>query len=1418
MDLIAKLDSIKAEKEKRAATIEESPGSLPSTPVSPIMESAAAQASQLTSNEPTSVLGRLNELKKAKEGPGFISTVGTTLNNAAKASATMLGGLYQASSDTFGILDNWSKFISEKTGLDRSGIFGKLSADMQYYADKFDRLGIPHDAEADAITQLAYHLNSAVGKTTFDMPVIMATGMPAYSAVMGGGEAAGQEGIGTGQVIRATGEGLAHGLILHKIFSGLAPFSRGVQMSTGAIVMGGEELIQELRKPVDQRNFTKVIANTIVGAGMSAVGGSGDMKFRDAYNDLMNRFGADIEVAAGKLGVETRAMQRARAEEIAARIAAEKLTLEEQIARYEKEISEIPGVEQQMDMAQIRLRDKHIEKSKGGFMDIEFKVDPGSEHYAGSEEKLIMAHAFVEARYPRLCQLFASTHYRDRSIEFPTFPFDSKTPRHMVVESGRATAVETVLSGKGDPIGAAGIYSVRNTSVSGQGLDILIHTPSIQVKIHKNYDVPEYIDTITHELMHSAQKINWGEVKHEVGEEGDYPYNDVTKMKASMARGGKYMPIEVGARITGQTARARYTRELSAELESVVNELKVLKHDKTQELEALKLLYKSRFASGTSTEQKNMLSMDRMNTAARPPAEDVVEEVAGTTEYQRPKGDILSFTWRARSLESLLAKFPKGRKIAGDVIEAQLRAHHNIYTVDEAFFRQIEKDVPKKQWKHLRAAMEHLYQLRQTDPAAGQQLIDTDPVYKGANQVITYFENMKGIVIQYKKDMFQRQLSADMYGAFSDAINIAPANATATDPVIQSIAGSYRVQPADLAANVKQYRELERWGLSDFVTNIEVGSWRVLDSTGTVRAVGRTRGDAMRKAEKLRQIQPGIGDLTISTEFKGPVDPTKPRKDILLGEEDVMEALRTYSRSVRQKIEFDLVQEDMNKAFEADQGSILYPKNVRKALRKQLDDARFVHSWGDEVFDKLQTGFDIGGHHFKGFGGRPMGFTRLVQKTTNITANLKLGYRVVGSFVNFASGHGHTWVKNGVGTMTDAVSFMRTPEGKRFLIEEEPYLGLDFAATEAGKLHSKAPWYSPLGLFSAPEPGIRRLSLASNYLYARNKLGMTEDAARHYARQGVRAQSFTYNSAAIPGLLRIPGGKLIGQFQTYLVKELEFARSLTGVEWARYLTMQATLGGPRAMLAIIRSIPLLGAVGALDKIDEWLLKDKSGASSGLPGLVLGADISAAASFQIVKERVEDSVGPSLSELVRLYNTVLKPTLAGEKFNGQAAGEWLRNLAPIIRYWDALLQSTLDVDKNGQVWIRDRAKFRGMSARPMFKSVGERKYLVGGDWDRALMVAGAGSLAKARMQAADRIMARATQIDNNNRKKTSKIFLDAVQAGIPPDKDTIDALGMLGMDTGTLAAALKVREMTPEARAMFYSNSILKLKAAKLYLE
>lgn len=1374
-------------------------GSLPDQPLQPMPEQSSPAPSSPAAPGPSDSFGqRMGAIKDLLGATGYF--IADAAEDALSVGADFFAGVYGASETMFTALDGWSKFLSDATGLKRSGIFGKIAEDQRKWKETYAAKGI--DEEEGMAAEIAKAIYTGFGNASFTLPVIMATGLPAYSAALSGGEAAAQ-GAGTGETLTATGYGLAHGLIMHSMFKQLAPFTKGVQMSTASLVMGGDAMIQELRKPPEQRNFSHVIAEAVVGGGLAAMG-KGNVTFREAYDNFYGLYRADINKVAVRLNIETREMQYARKVEIARRmLGEEKLNLEAEIAKLEKELDEIPGrIQQAESEAESILYDKYKKTATIGEFDFIFTGTGKNEPNEAVMERVSTAMAFVRARYPNLSKLVVEGH-KAKNINPTLFKLKPKLKRDSYL------GLFDIIADHKNPVVEVKVGKAFNYTL-GSDKNGFPTTASL-------------VETIVHELTHLTQYVSFAPDKYNKQlYQGRYPHGISARGKGiNKAIYSGYMQGEVVAKFTGEQAGRRFLIELEKEATRLSNDLKALKADKEGQLKAAKALYKVKFMQETlnrgSTGQGSMIAPKEAYNDVLPPALDTIETVMGDIIYARPKGDILSFTHRIRSLESLLAKFPHGRDIAGENIEAQLRAHHAIYTVDETLFREIEHEVPKGRRKELRPAIDRLYTLRGEDPNAANALIASDPVYKNAARIIHYFENMRGNIIEYKRSMYEFSMTSDMRNAFYQALNT-PYDMTNKDAVFESISKMHGVKKAELMKYVDEYAEIGEWGINDFITNIEVGSWRVLNSEGHVVAVGRTRAEATTKAKNLRNTQPDVGELTVTPEFQKPVDPTKPRKNILLGEENIMDALRTYSRVVHQKMQYDIAEAKMHKAFKDDEGMIFYPKNVRGALYRQMSDMRFVRSWGDEALDRLQQGFDIGGKHFAGFGGRPMTFTRNVQHITNLWGNIKLGYRVVGSFVNFASGHGHTWVKNGAGYVADGWKFMRTPEGKAFLAEEEPYLGLDFSATEAGRLHSKTPWYKPLGLFGMPEPGIRRLSLATNYQYARGKLGMNDAAARTYARRALRTQNFTYNSAAIPTVLRSPGGKLVGQFKTYMVKELEFMRTLSGQEWGRYLTMQMALGGPRAMLALLKSVPLLGIVGAFDKIDEWLLKDRSGLSSGLPGIVAGADISTATSFQLTPERPEDTAGPFISDMIRAYTQIIKPAIEGQEFNLTSASDWMRNLAPIMRHWDALVQSTLTEDENGLVWIRDRAAITKDGRGVTIQSVGKKKFLANGQGDRMLMASGASTLEKARAQAVDRILLRATRKDQEARKRTVREFLDAIQKGTPPSDDVIDSMVVLQMDSGTISNALKVREMTPEARAMFYSNTLVKLKALDLYQE
>jgi hypothetical protein len=225
-----------------------------------------------------------------------------------------------------------------------------------------------------------------------------------------------------------------------------------------------------------------------------------------------------------------------------------------------------------------------------------------------------------------------------------------------------------------------------------------------------------------------------------------------------------------------------------------------------------------------------------------------------------------------------------------------------------------------------------------------------------------------------------------------------------------------------------------------------------------------------------------------------------------------------------------------------------------------------------------------------------------------------------------------------------------------------------------------------------PELGIRKLSLAANYLYAQEKLSMNKDDASAYARKALRFQNFTYNLAALPDILRSPLGRLIGQYKSYLIFELQFIRTLSPAQLCRYAGMQMTLGGFKGFAVLLKSVPFIALLMSWSGTDpeEWLDRlSIASRNAGMPDLtrgvvgVLGGDISQPATFQFPTDPLQ-LAGPFLSDVFRLSKAILD---AGKykDFAGEAIGDALTGLSPAMYYWRNLVESVLSEDGA----IRDR---------------------------------------------------------------------------------------------------------------------------------
>ena len=566
----------------------------------------------------------------------------------------------------------------------------------------------------------------------------------------------------------------------------------------------------------------------------------------------------------------------------------------------------------------------------------------------------------------------------------------------------------------------------------------------------------------------------------------------------------------------------------------------------------------------------------------------------------------------------------------------------------------------------------------------------------------------------------------------------------------------------------------------------------------------------------MKEINRELSEEVVSGR-KGPtVTPTlkfspfeQVRKNRLEGERDIFGLALAYANNMETKMHLDPAILEARKILPD------LPPNAKAALTRLIDDAKGKYSSGDKIADWV-----LGKVEEKSGGAvsfRRQTYSRAVAKAKTFEAYTKFAYRPIAGAINFASGLSHIWVKTSAGAIRNGQAFLKTAEGKAFIREVKPDLGVDIVEymTGAGELkfstkvgHRKTPAGGmtgylkdiahPMGFFQAPEGPLRELSAATNYVLAKSK-GASEEAAREAAVRGVWFQEFTYNTAALPTWMRSPTGRLVGQFKPYLVKELEFISSLRGAEIAKYMAMQTVLGGPRGFMYVLKSLPVLALVvpqSTWNEIDDWLDSTAPRASRGVGGY-LGVDITAPAVFQF-PTRLEDWMGPFLSDMMRLKKEVIDPLHQGETFGVQKPfmspwtsapseiTEYAAGTVPILRHWNMMFEQM--VDKDG--WVKNER--------------GQRMFHIGdGAFDQLAMTmraaAGAGSLEQSLVRGSQRRARQERTVRNANKSKLADMIVDRLSRGEDIEDETYEEMVELGVTAASLRRNYKMRQLDPVTR-------------------
>jgi hypothetical protein len=388
--------------------------------------------------------------------------------------------------------------------------------------------------------------------------------------------------------------------------------------------------------------------------------------------------------------------------------------------------------------------------------------------------------------------------------------------------------------------------------------------------------------------------------------------------------------------------------------------------------------------------------------------------------------------------------------------------------------------------------------------------------------------------------------------------------------------------------------------------------------------------EAFAKTLSEEGVKEGLrGQVSIAPPFKH-AGPLAKSKDVLLGEENFIKAMRFYALQVNRKLALDPVIMRFRKTGDQDlEGA----PNLKEMILNQFAVEKGRYSFGDRAVDHTIKQLDT--FLLKRSKGRydtsslkwpkiRLGmYSELVGEIRRNVARLKLGYRPVAALVNAASGMNHLITKVGYTYVWKGYKFLQTPEGKAYMgvadlpgdksaymgnIQkpgEAAYMGASFAIEEGSvkRPYRIRPWGS-MYIFQLPELPLRKVTLAANYLYGKEQLELGPEAAKLYARRALRFQQFVYNAAALPYLLQGPTGKLFGQFKTYMVNEIQYWTSLRNApgQILHYAGMQWAFGGTKSLLYILYGLPILGWALQSSELDQYMNREAPRIHRGLPSL------------------------------------------------------------------------------------------------------------------------------------------------------------------------------------------------------------------------
>lgn len=766
-------------------------------------------------------------------------------------------------------------------------------------------------------------------------------------------------------------------------------------------------------------------------------------------------------------------------------------------------------------------------------------------------------------------------------------------------------------------------------------------------------------------------------------------------------------------------------------------------------------------------------------------------------------------------------KHPVAGPLVTDFVEAEL-SYRSQVNRDILRLRKVWEDLGEREQLRVTAALKTKQFMTRAGQTGDPVTLLPERLQKAASEIRPYFKEIKAEVIKEKREVIRQTLSEPRKGALADIESGVPRDEAFKNHKLRD-AGKAAVEEA-----INDIKQLENWGPEDYVTLAERGDVRIVTEEGVTVAVGRGRLEAATKAKKYLDDNPDVKKLTLDDEFAPGIEfPTKlskgqyfrlvskaskalgedarfvqnllrkegnivaikptfkysrfleQRKWILKGEDNLFDILPTYAFSMRKKLALDPL------LRRAKQELPKLPPKMRAQVEDLIADVKGRKTLGDKMVDEWLNGVTRSkiGALVPFIDPKPFGYSRGVNIARTVMSRLKLGWRPVAAFVNLQGGLSHTWIKRGSRIMRKGIQLWRTPEGKALVERNRDFIGMDATfALEAGRFAGQPKLYDPIFLFQLPERINRPVDFLSNYVWALEKEGLKGLEAEKFARKATRFQQFAYNMASLPKVLRGPSGRLIGQFKTYMVKEMEFISMIGGArEWMPFVAALGAIAGPRGMLYFLKSIPFLGVWYGLSEAEDYLNKQFPKASRGLPGTVFGVDIGPQAVWQF-PDRPEEWLGPTGGDLLRFWNDIIGPAWKGEERTFTDVVKWLPNLSPLAYYWELMTESLMNADG----WITD-----DRTGRLVFKPTPA---------DQIKLFFGVPSLELSSQRLEARYLRETERIQRANRARTINEYLNAVKKEDYAEVNKLmSKLIEQGVTSDMLTNAARQRGLTPKLR-------------------